>query len=171
MKIIKELKDNPSKTKELTSLIKDKPAINLKLKWYFLRKLIIIRNELSWFSKAEAFRQNGFYVDAKGNLISPLLFAEQDFKETQIRIGKVNKTIQYCIDAFLSEDIKLKEAIEDTKAKFLTENYYSLIENELNNRRNGKATFFDIFQVFLMEFIESIKTPPKGFDDYMKKID
>lgn len=171
MKLVKAIKDNPSKTKELTLLIKNKQEMNTKLKWYFLRKLIIIRNELSWFSKAEAFRQNGFYVDAKGNLVSPLLYTSQDFKDTQLRIEKVNKTIQYCIDAFLSEEEKLVEAINETKQKFQSANYYSLIENELENRRNGKATFFDIFQKFLMEFIESIKSPPSDSDDFFKRIE
>ncbi len=167
IKFLEEMKNTPSRTNELSSLLKDKPKMMGKLKWYFLRKIIIIRNELEWFSKAEAFRQNGFYVDSKGSLISPLLYTEEDYNETKNRISKVNKTIQYIIDAFLTDDKELIEHLEKTKERFHNEKYYTLIENELENRRNGKESFFDKFNTFLVDLIDSIKDPPPGYDKFI----
>jgi hypothetical protein len=169
IKILKEMKDNPGKTKELANLLKNKSEIMKKMQTYLLRKLVTIKKELVWFSKAEAFRQNGFYVDAKGNLISPLLFTEDDYNETRQKIEKINKAIQGAIDAYLTEDKVLKIEVENIKVTFHNEKFYTLIENELANRRAGKATLFDKFQKFLLDFIDSIKDPPPGLDGFKSK--
>lgn len=164
MKILREFRDNPNKTKELSTLLDNKPEIMKKMQSYLIRKLVVIRNELGWFSKAEAFRQNGFYVDAKGNLISPLLFTRDDFDQTKLRIEKINKAIQGTIEAYLTDDEKLKIEIENTKATFHTEKFYALIEKELAERRVGKETFFDKFQKFLLGMIDSLKDLPPNMD-------
>lgn len=160
MKILNDLRDDPKRTKELATLLENKAEMMKKMQGYLLRKLVTIKKELAWFSKAEEFRQNGFYVDAKGNLVSPLLFSEEDYNQTRQRIERVNKAIHGMLGAYLTEDEKLKSEIENTKATFHTEKFYTLIENELAARRDGKETFFDKFQKFLLDFIDSIKDPP-----------
>lgn len=165
-KIFQEMKNNPAKTKELATLLEDKAIIFKKLQIYFIKKLIIIKQELHWFSQAEAFRQNGFYVDSKGNLVSPLQYTDKDYNETRLRIEKINTAIQATIDALLTEDETLKAEIENTKATFHNEKFYTLIENELAARRTGKETFFEKFQMFLFGIVDAIKDPPPRLDDF-----
>lgn len=171
MKIMKGMKDNPSKIKEFTTLVENKPEMEKKMYKYLLEKLFEIERELSWFSKAEAFRQNGFYVDSKGNLVSPLLFSEDDYTQTKKRIEKVNKAIQGIIDAYLTEDPELKVMVEKTKITFHKEKFYKLIEKELAARRTGKETFFEKFQKFLLDFIKTVKESPPDSNSTEKKED
>jgi uncharacterized protein YbaP (TraB family) len=96
-----------------------------------------------------------------------LLFNSKDYDETKKRILKVNTVIQYIIDSYLSNDQDMISSIDKTKATFHNEKFYNLIENGLANRRNGKMTFFDQFQGFLIETKESIKDSPP--DDFWKK--
>lgn len=115
------------------------------IKRYLLRKFIIIREEIKWFSQAEIFRQNGFYVDMKGNLISPLNISQNQFEEAKRRINRVNKAIKYIIEIAVSKDQAMKEEVKRLIIQFDEKKYYDMISKELNNMRKGRKSFFEAF--------------------------
>ncbi len=139
---LKILKADPSKAKEIANMLKDQSEMDRKLKWYAIRKFFIIRKELKWFAKAEVFRQNGNYVDMKGNLISPLNISQKEFDETRIRIDKVNCATKYMIESFLDQDPKLVKQLEVIKRNLSIGKYYQLIESGINDVRKNKESFF-----------------------------
>lgn len=145
IKELEKIKKEPSRIKEIIDLQKNKPMFELKLKWYFLRKLIVIKKEFAWFSQAEVFRQNGFYVDMKGDLISPLKLTKLEYKEAKTRIEKVNKTIKYLIESLDSNDSEMKEYIKKFKLQFIQENWYYKMEEGFANARKGRKSFFSLF--------------------------
>lgn len=152
--MLDSMKKDPTKATTLLTNFKNNDMVSMnKLKWYYLRKLVLIEAEMKWFSKAELFRQNGFYVDMKGNLLSPLSITAEEFNETKIRIDRVNKSIKYIIDGLESEEDMIKEEIEQLKVTFETNNYYELISKELENMRKGRKSFFDVFTSSVFDHI------------------
>jgi AbiV family abortive infection protein len=145
-RFLEKMKTDHTKAMSMMLNIKNREESSMnKIKWYFLRKYVIIQAEIKWFSNAELFRQNGFYVDMSGNLVSPLTITPQQFQETKMRIDKVNKIIKYMIETFESDEDVIKEEIERFKISCDTENYYTLIANELENMRKGRKSFFQVF--------------------------
>lgn len=169
VKAMSKMREDP-KSINLHALYFDKPRLNLKLKWYFLRKFIVINKEMHWFSKAEVFRQNGFYVDMKGDLVSPLKLTDKEFNEAKERLEKINKSTQSLIDTYLCEDPLLQSEIEKVKKIFEADNLYKKIEEELENKRKGKQTFFEIFNnSFLSDIRGSITADNSKFKGIIDK--
>lgn len=145
MKSLKKMKEDPNYANELKEMYWDKTKMTLKLKWYFLKKIIIINKEMTWFSKAEIFRQNGFYVDMKGDLSSPLKLTDKEFNEAKKRLQKVNQYTEELINALLDERPEMVAELEKVKLMFETEDLYTKIETDLEKKRKGKQTFFEMF--------------------------
>jgi hypothetical protein len=165
---IKRFKEDPT---WFTKFYRDDPHYrDSRIKWYFMRKAFAIRAEIAWFSKAEVFRQNGFYVDMKGGLTTPINISMQEFEDTRVRIEKVNKIVKYAIDTFMTEDPEMVKQIESTKASFDNEKYYNLIETGISNVRKSKKSFFDT----LKELVDSIfdrqdRKQTKKFNEAMER--
>jgi len=147
---IKKMKKYPSFALEIKNFYFNET----KLKWYFLRKFIRINREIEWFSKAEVFRQNGFYVDMKGSLISPLKLTKKEFTEAKQRLDKINELININIECILSDDVEMIQEVEKLKKLFEDENLYLKIETELENKQKGKKTFFEIFSTSILSDIK-----------------
>lgn len=144
----------------------DANARDARIKWYLMRKILEIRKEIGWFSKAETFRQNGFYVDMKENFSSPNNISAEEFEQARVRIEKVNKTTKYIIDTFTSNDAGMAKQIEDTKQNFDNEKYYLFIESAISRVRKGKKSFFDGLQKSFFEPL-SDKNQRKEYKEFL----
>ena len=111
---------------------------------------------MKWFSKAEIFRQNGFYVDMKNELISPLHLTIEEFNEAKKRIEKTNHALKMIIETFISNDIEISNLITDLQNQSINQDIYLKIENQLSNIRKSKKTFFETFGSVFLSGIKKI---------------
>jgi hypothetical protein len=128
---------------------------DMKVKWFLMKKYILIAGEIKWFAKAEVFRQNGSYVDMKGKLISPANITEQEFDQTRIRVEKVNRIAKYVIECYTSTDSEMLKQIEMLQNTFIEMKYYDLIENSLSKMKKSRKSFFEVLNKELFDSFDN----------------
>lgn len=135
--VIKE----PSMMKEF---VDDKTKWELKIKWYFLRKILIIEKELHWFSQIEKFRQTGNHVDYDSQAKSPLEINKEDYLEVSVRLTNVKNVLDEFIKIYSIEDEELICQIKQQQLKLKKDNIYKRCEGSLLNVTKGKKSPFDL---------------------------
>lgn len=123
----------------------DKKAFEKKVSFWLLRKAVLFRNELKWFSKVEIFRQQGFYADYNNYLKLPLKIEESEYDGVITRLQKVRNFGRLFFILFEREDKDFidyfKRAASETKLK----NYYLSIEKAFDSMHKNKQKPFEAF--------------------------
>jgi hypothetical protein len=124
-------------------------------------KIIILKEELDWFSKVNLFRQAGFYSDG---ITTPLTITNIEYAETYKRLEKVKKIGLGFIDFYNLENTEMKEFIEETiidwKRKRTYEGIASILESLKKQKRDPFSNLNNIFQQMLNENPSTFLTIP-----------
>ncbi|NOT91645.1 hypothetical protein [Ferruginibacter sp.] len=109
----------------------------------FLRKIIILRRELNWFSKVDLFRQRGFYCDYNDELKNPIQISEKEFREVVIRLEKVRNAGIFFLRELSKKEEESQKQIEQLKIDFQTNNFYEAITKGLDSIKKSKMKPFE----------------------------
>src|ERR1043165_4490023 len=120
---------------------RDSEAWN-SLKWYTLRKCVLIRNEFRWFSKIEQYRQDGYHVDYRTSS-KPTELKEIEFTKLYIRLKDVRNTTKEFIKIYSSDD---KGSIQEIQKNFKEEKLYENLAKSLSKITKERQNPFDMFE-------------------------
>jgi AbiV family abortive infection protein len=152
-KIIKYFKEKPEElVAKINQMQNEKDFFEKNLKNYFFRKFITLKDEFEWFSKADFYRQDGFYCDYKEQLKSPIKITSEDYHQVYLRLDKVRIIARIIIESFETEEKFYKEHIEKLKLDFREKNYYDKIGSALIQINHTNEDPFD----FIRKSISSI---------------
>jgi AbiV family abortive infection protein len=114
-----------------------------KYRYYFLRKLIILKSELNWFSQIDLFRQRGFYCDYSTELKNPVHISEREFKEVIFRLEKIRNAGIFFLEELSKNEFESQEQIKQLKKDFQENNFYELISKGLESIKKSKRRPFE----------------------------
>lgn len=147
IKFIMEYREKPQALIAFMEEMKsDKDIFERKMKFYLFRKIIVLRKEFEWFSKADLFRQDGFYCDYDEQLKNPIAISLDDYQIVFQRLEKVRIFGKGIIDAFNSNEEIYNEQIERFRQDFRQKDYYTKIAYSLATLRQTKMSPFDLFK-------------------------
>ncbi|MBS1651629.1 MAG: AbiV family abortive infection protein [Bacteroidetes bacterium] len=144
IKWLKKVKQNPELIQEHMKLFVGQDDLPLPLKYYFLRKLALLKTEMIFFKNADLIRQIGFYVDYNEQVQSPQAMTKDTYKEIYQRMEKVKRFVKGLIDAYTPSDETMDKLIAKNKQLFNDEKYYKLIEDGLFKVKKTKSSPFDL---------------------------
>jgi len=144
IKLLGKIKKNPGLADEYVKLFTGKEEMPLELKYYLLRKMILLKNEKELFKKADLFRQIGFYADYNAEAHSPQDMTQETYNTIYERMLKVKKFTASLIKAYSPSDETMKKLIANNKKIFNENKFYSLIERGLLKAKNTKDSPFDL---------------------------
>jgi len=143
-KFILRIREKPDEAKILYNEMKTtEDYFEKKLLFYFKRKMVVLRNEFAWFSKAEIFKQAGMYCDFKDMFASPLNVGKEEYKEVFKRLERVKEVVKFMVAGFESTDNSVQKEIEKMKASFETNDHYKKISDILIKLSASRMTAFD----------------------------
>lgn len=144
MNWINKVNENPEKVRSVIKRMKDEEDFFCKkYKLYFLRKVVLIRQELSWFSKIDLFRQQGFYYDYSGTSQNPVKISENEFSQVKVRLEKVRVVGLFIISELSKNDLEIEKQLQELKAEFKEAGYYLKIEKILEKLRAKRKKPFE----------------------------
>lgn len=150
--LLNHLIHNPNEIKRISDLLKnDNDYILKKLNYYFLRKLIVIKIELEWFSQIDILRQDGFYCDYEDYLKTPLKITPENYNDIIIRLNKVREIGHTIIEMFEKEDTFTLIEVNKIRRTFKSENYYKKLESQLDKFRRTRKTPFEEIQNYFFK--------------------
>jgi AbiV family abortive infection protein len=155
--LVKKHNENPQKTQQIFyDIKKDEISFINRFGFYLKRKIIILRNELRWFSKIDLFRQEGFYCDYNNRFKTPVRISAKEYTEVFERLAKVRRLCRFLIRELKKNDDKEKKQFDEIRKLMKTENYYEKIEYALSsvkcNRKRAFDAIFDHFRSFSEPF-------------------
>ena len=134
-------------TKLTFDFVKDKEQLGDLLLKYIQTRIKTVILEVSWFSKAEFFRQDGFYVDYIDEIKTPLQIKETDFKAVLLRIDGLRSFLHDYIKSFDTNDKKILKGIENLKEQFISENWYEKIAKVIELFKDKKLTIKKVVEI------------------------
>lgn len=154
-KVFIKIKQSPEAIIELSE---NEKLLKKKGKLYILRKTIIIKRELAWFSKVEKIRQQATYVDLEDEIITPLNLTVKDYNEVYKRLSNVRMVGKEFIESFNSDDKFLIKQITKLQKQFKDEGWYDNIVKAIKSTKNGKKNPFELFGENFKKFdLEGLK--------------
>jgi AbiV family abortive infection protein len=150
MKFILKIKDDPDKFILIFDEMKDDEKYFEKhFGYYLLKKIVTIRREFRWFSKADIFRQDGFYCDYQEQLKTPILVDSKNYKQVYKRLERVRTMGLGIIDACNTPDDFSKNYLEEMKLNFLRKGFYESMAKALDIVRQQRKNPFELIDHFL----------------------
>lgn len=147
IKLVKKVNEDPKRMTDWMEKIKLNDAyLEGILFKYLLRKLVIIKKELDWFSKVDIFRQKGFYCDYEDRLKSPLNISEDEYNQLIARLEKVKNVGSELVLVFSSKNGEGHKNLEKLRRHMKDNDLYSKIEMILSNTRKARKTPFDLLK-------------------------
>ena len=143
-------------TKLTFDFVKDKEQLGDLLLKYIQTRIKTVILEVSWFSKAEFFRQDGFYVDYIDEIKTPLQIKETDFKAVLLRIDGLRSFLHDYIKSFDTNDKKILKGIENLKEQFISENWYEKIAKVIELFKDKKKNPLSDLSLILSDFSKSL---------------
>jgi AbiV family abortive infection protein len=131
---------------------------------YLKRKILIVLNEVEWFSKAEFLRQDGFYVDFMDDIKTPLQISKADYEDVHLRIDGMRSIVIAFIQSFESQDELFIKYVTKLKNQFITENWYENIGNVIDKFKDKRVNPYEEMFLNLTEFLAEI-TVKKSLDE------
>jgi len=155
-----DLKQLVPKIANLTKLTfdfdKDKEQLGDVFLKYIQTRIKTVILEVSWFSKAEFLRQDGFYVDYIDELKTPLQIKETDFKAVLLRIDGLRCFLHDYIKSFDTNDVRILDGIENLKGQFISENWYEKIGKVIELFKDKKKNPLSDLSIILGDFSKSL---------------
>lgn len=148
-----DIKSNP---KNFHELIKNKEQIGTVLLEYIRKKIIVIIQEVIWFSNAEFLRQKGFYVDYVDEIKTPLQISNVDFENVLIRIDGMRSFVSNFVLSFESSDVLLTHEIDKLKLRFIEEKWYENIGKLIEIYKDRETNPLDVLSKKLNEFKDEL---------------
>lgn len=135
---------------------------------YLILKIKSIQKEINWFSNADMYRQDGFYVDYVDKLKTPLNISKDDFLSFKLRIDNFRIVGKELILAFdLSTNTpELKKEIMKLQRRFIEIKSYAHLGNlvkKLNNRSYNFDQLSETISKFSIDMVSDLKQ--KKFTD------
>lgn len=154
IRFIETVRENPSEITKISEALKQNKDefFEKNLKVYFLRKLVLLEREFSWFSQVDVFRQDGFYSNYEEHLTNPITISKYDYKQVFQRLEKVRKVGAEIITAFEIKDESVIENLKKVKIEFKQMKFYSHIEKSLAIIRQSRENPFDIVKSNFVSF-------------------
>jgi AbiV family abortive infection protein len=128
-----KLKGNPDKFINLD--IKNKTFQKQAMAW-LINKFRTIEKEVTWFSNADIYRQDGFYVDYIDGVRSPLSITERQFMDFKNRISNfrtVTKEFIFILKVEGNDVEVFKEQVVKLQARFIEDKYYQRLGELVTN--------------------------------------
>lgn len=152
-KAFKKINDNPNKVSELVkSMREDKDFFEKKFGYYLRRKVVILKQELNWFSKIDLFRQRGFYCDYNNKLESPINVLKEDYEEVIIRLQRVRNAGIDFLEQLSKNETDSSTQVEQLKAEFKEKKLYEKITRGLELIKKSKNKPFEYLKNILNDF-------------------
>ena len=129
-------------------LLKNDPLILDQLFKYVRRKSDEIKLEANWFSNADLYRQEGFYVDFRNELKSPLLCSKEECLQVKMRIERFRKFANDFMESFSNNDVEIVEHIRKLKIQFREGWYEELSKLVLKTKDGNYDPFKEISAMF-----------------------
>jgi AbiV family abortive infection protein len=148
IKLLKKIKENPSLLEDYMKLLIKEDDLPIALKWYFLRKAILLRKEKALFEKADLFRQIGFYADFNEEVNSPQTMSKETYNMIYERMLKVKKFTASFIRSYTPSDDMMLQLIQDNKKMFNDNKVYNMLELGLSQAKSSKKSPFEILDKF-----------------------
>lgn len=135
---------------------KDKKQLGDVFLSYIQTRIKTVILEVSWFSKAEFLRQDGFYVDYIDEIKTPLQIKETDFKAVLLRIDGLRSFLNDYIKSFDTNDERLLQGIENLQEQFISENWYEKIGKVIELFKDKKKNPLSDLSIILSDFSKSL---------------
>ncbi len=144
-KIIIQYYNRPEDLMQLVKQAKsDETFFEKHLKFYLLRKLILVKKELEWFEKIDLSRQQSLYSDYQGKFSSPVTIGKADYDEALAKLEKVRLVGKGIIEGL--ELNEYKDHLEMMKKQFKEGNYYRHMELALHKLNQEKSKPFKMLR-------------------------
>lgn len=151
-KFILKIKEEPGMMMSIHQEMKaDENYFEKKLKYYFFRKLVLLKKEFHWFSTIDKLRQNGLYFDFDKENNNPLNISAEEYDQILSRLNKVRVLGKEFITSFDSRDPEIQKALSKMKEDFINDGYYIKIENSLTKLKQNKGGPFKQIALFFQE--------------------
>jgi AbiV family abortive infection protein len=147
--------ENP---KEIPSLKPSNLRVQKIINNWVAEKLDFLMQEILWFTNADLYRQEGFYVDYDKNLKSPLAITEMQFQEFKLRIDNFRSFIREFQRSFDISDSTnaMNENIAQLQKTFFKDGYYQHLGKlvvMLNRRDNNEfKTMTEMISKAIVDF-------------------
>lgn len=131
--LLMKFRDHPEKFLNLDT--NDEGFQRSMMAW-MINKMRTIEKEVAWFSNANIYRQDGFYVDYVDGIRSPSSMTEKQFAEFKNRISNFRVFTKEFISVLKVEgnDIEVfKQQVIKLQATFIKDNYYKKIGELVTN--------------------------------------
>ena len=135
---------------------KDKELLGDVFLKYIQTRIKTVILEVSWFSKAEFLRQDGFYVDYIDEIKTPLQIKETDFKAVHLRIDGLRSFLHDYIKSFDTNDERVLQGIKNLKEQFISENWYEKIGKVIELFKDKKKNPLSDLSLILGDFSKSL---------------
>jgi len=131
-----------------TVLKETEDSIMEKFFIYIIERIPKITEEIDWFSKAEVYRQEGFYVDYKNGVKTPLNATMQEFNDVKNRVDNMNKFINAFFEGFSIKDKEHQEQLQEFRSMLSKpgkngKNIYIYLGEQIERFRDRKQTPYD----------------------------
>ncbi len=146
--------------KEILKLKPDDKNVQKQLMSYVQEKIKNIIGEIAWFSKADLYRQDGFYVDYVDEVKTPLSVNEEEFSQVKIRVENLRKIASEFLLSFTSEDKEITEHIQELKKQFIREGWYEGLSKLIDKTKDSNTNPFEILASSLSEFESELNEFP-----------
>ncbi len=153
--LLKKIHKEPKRFKDS---LEDKKQVGGAVLKYLQTKIMVIIQEVDWFSKAEYLRQEGFYVDFSDEIKSPLQISKQGFDAVLLRTNGMRNVVSGFIDAVESNEDEFAEHLDKLKQQFIDENWYAKIGSLIETYKNREVNPLDALSNGLTEFSTEINS-------------
>jgi len=157
MKFLKKTRENPQ---EILNLIEEKKnnivSFEKKIKFYALKKIVLLKREFEWFAKVDIFRQDGFYCDYVEQLKNPITISPIDYEQVIVRLEKVRTVGKGIIEAFDTTDEISNEQFAQIKRDFKQKKYYEKFSKALATVRQTRENPFDLIKKNISDSFPSL---------------
>lgn len=156
------IRSNPD---EILELEKRQEELKPKVMGYLINKLQIIILEVAWFSNAEIYRQDGFYVDYSDGLKSPLSANENQFNDVKLRIDSLREFNKSFFGVFEFNDLGFQKQVKKIQKQFIEKDLYSKMGNSIEGFKKRKAGSFMEISTELNDLLKKLQNPEEMTDE------
>lgn len=146
-KWMKRFMMNPEYAESLTKQLEEKDRVlDVKMKFYLLRRLVKLRTEYEWFERVNSYRQDGLYTDYQdGALKSPMVIDKNYYKDVRKRLKKI---YLMCMQILVVPNERAQgiedKAYNDVLQMFKKDNIYEKLSNAINTVKSSKMSPFEL---------------------------
>lgn len=128
-----------------------------QINYYIIEKTKSIMNEVVWFSNADIYRQDGFYVDYSDEIKTPLSISNDEFLEIKTRVDNLRNVASNFLQSFVPEEADLKDHIKKFKKQLIEEKWYEQLSKLIEKTKDRKNDPFELMIKSLSELESDMK--------------